>query len=119
MTVKFAGAMRPLYIYRNGVRTIIKGDRNSLGGLQNGKVFETKETDVQLGDKLYIFSDGYSDQFGGPYSTKMKLKVFQEALDQISQLEMADQKEAIEDFFDNWKMDMAQMDDVLVIGIEI
>ena len=119
MTIKFAGAMRPLYIYRNGVRTIIKGDRNSLGGLQNGKIFETKESDVREGDKLYIFSDGYADQFGGPNKSKMKLKVFQEALDQITQLEMSEQKKALSDFFDNWKKDMYQMDDVLVIGIEI
>ncbi len=119
MKVKFAGAMRPLYIYRKGVRTVIKGDRNSLGGLQNGKQFETKEADVQPGDKLYIFSDGYADQFGGPRKSKMKINVFQEVLDQVSQLEMPQQKEAIADFFYKWKQDMSQMDDVLVIGIEI
>lgn len=119
MKVKFAGAMRPLYIYRNGVRTIIKGDRNSLGGMQNGKQFETKEADVQPGDKLYIFSDGYPDQFGGPRKSKMKINVFQESLDQITQLPMNEQRQAIEDFFYSWKGDSSQMDDVLVIGIEI
>ncbi len=119
MKVKFAGAMRPLYIYRNGIRTIIKGDRNSLGGLQNGKIFETKEADVQKGDKLYIFSDGYADQFGGPHKSKMKIKVFQEAMDQFSQIPMKDQEEAFTTFFYNWKQDMTQMDDVLLIGIQI
>lgn len=119
MKVKFAGAMRPLYIYRNGIRTIIKGDRNSLGGTLNGKLFETKETEVLPGDKLYIFSDGYPDQFGGPRKSKMKINVFQEALDQITQLPMIEQHDAIANFFDSWKQDMLQMDDVLVIGIEI
>ena len=68
---------------------------------------------------FYIFSDGYADQFGGPRKSKMKLNVFQEALDQITQLPMSEQQESIANFFDNWKQDMSQMDDVLVIGIEI
>lgn len=117
--VKFAGAMRPLYLYRNGNRNIIKGDRYSIGGISGNKSFETKELEVQKGDKLYIFSDGYADQFGGPQNHKMKLKVFQEFLDQICQQSMNEQGETIKNFFYEWKGERKQMDDVLVMGIEI
>ncbi len=117
--VKFAGAMRPLYIYRNGSRNIIKGDRYSIGGILGEKSFETKEIDIMKGDKLYIFSDGFADQFGGPQNHKMKLKVFQEFLDQICQQDMQEQNKSLSDFFYEWKGDRKQMDDVLVMGIEI
>ncbi|MCB9189743.1 MAG: SpoIIE family protein phosphatase [Flavobacteriales bacterium] len=117
--VKFAGAMRPLYLYRNGVRNIIKGDRFSIGGIAAEKSFETKELQVQEGDKLYIFSDGYADQFGGPMNHKMKLKVFQEFLDQICLQPMEEQEEQLKNFFYEWKGERKQMDDILVMGIEI
>ncbi|MCB9196527.1 MAG: SpoIIE family protein phosphatase [Flavobacteriales bacterium] len=117
--VKFAGAMRPLYIYRNGVRNIVKGDRYSLGGMMAEKIFESKSIEIQTGDKLYIFTDGYADQFGGPRRTKMKLKVFQEYLDQISQQSMSEQKISLDNFFYEWKGEFTQMDDILVMGIEI
>lgn len=119
MIAKFAGAMRPLYIYRNGNRNILKGDRYSLGGMMANKSFATKEIKIESGDKLYIFSDGFADQFGGPKRNKMKLKVFQEYLDQICQLEMTEQKASLESFFYEWKGDFPQMDDILVMGIEI
>jgi ligand-binding sensor domain-containing protein/serine phosphatase RsbU (regulator of sigma subunit) len=117
--VKFAGAMRPLYVYRNGNRNIVKGDRYSIGGILSNKSFETKEIEVKKGDKLYIFSDGYADQFGGPNNSKMKLKVFQEFLDQICQQTMEEQEQSILNFFYDWKGEQKQMDDVLVMGIEI
>lgn len=116
---KFAGAMRPLYLYRNGNRNIIKGDRYSIGGILSQKSFSTKEIEIQKGDKLYIFSDGYADQFGGPNNSKMKLKVFQEFMDQICQQGMSEQEESLRTFFYDWKGDRIQMDDVLVMGIEI
>ncbi|CAG5078272.1 two-component regulator propeller domain-containing protein [Parvicella tangerina] len=117
--VKFAGAMRPLYVYRNGNRNIVKGDRYSIGGILGTKSFETKEIEIRKGDKLYIFSDGYADQFGGPSNHKMKMKVFQELLDQICQQDMKEQSNSIKDFFYEWKGERQQMDDVLVMGIEI
>lgn len=116
---KFAGAMRPLYLYRNGSRNIIKGDRYSIGGILSQKSFATKEIEIKKGDKLYIFSDGYADQFGGPNNSKMKLKVFQEYMDHICQQNMDEQGESIKNFFYDWKGERIQMDDVLVMGIEI
>lgn len=117
--VKFAGAMRPLYLYRNGNRNIIKGDRYSIGGINSSKSFETKQIEVKKGDQLFIFSDGYADQFGGPRNSKMKLKVFQEYMDQITQLDMDEQARLLEKFFYDWMGDNNQMDDILLMGIEI
>lgn len=116
---KFAGAMRPLYIYRNGSRNIIKGDRYSIGGMMSQKSFSTKEIEIKKGDKLYIFSDGFADQFGGPYNVKMKIKLFQELMDHICQQDMEQQEKSLISFFNEWKGERKQMDDVLVMGIEI
>jgi ligand-binding sensor domain-containing protein/serine phosphatase RsbU (regulator of sigma subunit) len=117
--LRFAGAMRPLYLYRSGVCNIIRGDRYSIGGIIKNKVFETKEMDVKSGDKLYLFSDGYADQFGGPNKRKMKIIVLRELLDQVSQLDIHAQQKSIADFFNSWKGDSTQMDDVLLMGVEI
>lgn len=119
-TLKYAGAMRPLYIYRYGIQHVIKGDRFSLGGsLIKNKEFHSTEYKLMSGDKLYMFSDGFADQFGGPYKRKMKLTGLNEILDQVSQLPVEKQYEEINNFFTQWKGDMSQMDDVLMIGIEI
>jgi ligand-binding sensor domain-containing protein/serine phosphatase RsbU (regulator of sigma subunit) len=129
--LKFAGAIRPMYLYRNGIRNIIQGNRYSLGGINATKQFDTKEIEVKKGDVVYLFSDGYPDQFGGDNSTikgkmannrkvkKMKIILFNELLDQISLMNMEQQRIEIELFFNNWKGEHAQMDDVLVIGYKI
>ena len=117
--LRFAGAMRPLYLYRGGVCNVIRGDRYSIGGITKNKVFETKEMEVKSGDLLYLFSDGYADQFGGPNKRKMKITVLRELLDQVSQLDIHEQHQSVSDFFHSWKGETSQMDDVLLIGVEI
>jgi ligand-binding sensor domain-containing protein/serine phosphatase RsbU (regulator of sigma subunit) len=129
--LKFAGAIRPMYLYRNGIRNIIQGNRYSLGGINATKQFDTKEVEVQKGDVIYLFSDGYPDQFGGDTMAvkgkltaerkvkKMKIILFNELLDQISLMNMEQQRTEIELFFNNWKGEHPQMDDVLVIGYKI
>jgi len=113
------GAMRPIYIYRHGIQHIIKGDRFSLGGtIVKNKVFTTKEFDLMKDDMVYLFSDGYADQFGGPYKRKMKVTGLNELLDQVCQLEISSQKEEVDSFFESWKGDTPQMDDVLLIGFK-
>jgi len=113
------GAMRPIYIYRHGIQHIIKGDRFSLGGtIVKNKVFTTKEFDLMKDDMVYLFSDGYADQFGGPYKRKMKVTGLNELLDQVCQLEISSQQEEVDSFFESWKGDTPQMDDVLLIGFK-
>lgn len=113
------GAMRPIVVYRHGMQHVIKGDRFSLGGtIIKNKKFTTKEFDLNDGDIIYMFSDGYADQFGGPYKRKMKLMGLNELLDQTCLMSIDEQKAEISDFFDEWKGNTPQMDDVLLIGLE-
>ena len=114
-----AGAMRPIYLYRKGVQHIIKGDRFSLGGtMVKNKIFNTREHDLMKGDLVYMFSDGYADQFGGPNRRKMKVSGLNQFLDQVSRLEISQQSKEINRFFESWKGDTPQMDDVLLIGFQ-
>jgi ligand-binding sensor domain-containing protein/serine phosphatase RsbU (regulator of sigma subunit) len=114
-----AGAMRPIYIYRQGMQHIIKGDRFSLGGtIVKNKVFNTREYDLIKDDMVYMFSDGYADQFGGPNKRKMKVLGLNELLDQVSQLDISKQAKEIDSFFESWKGNTPQMDDVLLIGFQ-
>lgn len=118
--LSYAGAMRPLYIYRHGIRTTLKGSRYSVGGIsQIEKVFKTQEFQLIKEDILYMFSDGFPDQFGGSKGRKMKISVLNELLDQVCQLPFEKQGSEINTFFETWKRDEAQMDDVLMIGVQI
>ena len=118
--LSYAGAMRPLYIYRDGFRNVLKGSRFSVGGISHiPKVFEAKTFQLEENDTLYMFSDGYPDQFGGSRGRKMKISVLNELLDQVSQMPFEQQGEEIDAFFETWKRNEAQMDDVLMIGVKI
>lgn len=63
--LKFAGAIRPLYLYRNGIRNIFPGNRFSIGGINATKNFITKEIEIEKGDTIYLFSNGFPYQLGG------------------------------------------------------
>jgi len=81
--------------------------------------FKNNEINLQPGDTLYLFSDGYYDQFGGDSGRKLYTRNFRELLTEIHTLPIEEQKEEIEDRFDAWKGEYRQIDDVLVIGIRI
>jgi len=68
---------------------------------------------------LYLFSDGYADQFGGPENKKFRYKQFQDLLTSIGQNPMADQREILQRTFINWKGDEEQVDDILIFGIRL
>ncbi len=118
--LSYAGAMRPLYIYRDGIRNTLKGNRHSVGGIgTNDKEFETQTYQLDDNDTLYMFSDGFPDQFGGSRGRKMKISVLNELLDQVCQMPFEKQGNEIELFFETWRGKEPQMDDVLMIGIKI
>ena len=76
--IKFCGAKRPLYLYRNGVLQEFQGNRNSVGLFSiAGKVFKETEIQLQKNDQLFLFSDGYSDQIGGPRKKRYMSKTVQ------------------------------------------
>lgn len=126
--LEYSGAHRPLYIVRTTQTDEtdleqIKGDSYPIGGVQyrGRKPFSNQETILNRGDKLFFFSDGFPDQFGGPGEVEKKYgpKRIRRKLIAKRDLEMPKMKKFLNDEFENWKRkDEMQMDDVLFIGIE-
>jgi serine phosphatase RsbU (regulator of sigma subunit) len=121
-TLQFSGAYNPLYlINKNGENqeiTEIKPDRMPIGiYMSNMKPYTERTISLQKGDTLYIFSDGYIDQFGGEHGRKLKAQSFKNILLEIQQLSMSEQKLYLENFMKNWQKSRSQIDDILVIGM--
>ncbi|MBI2968032.1 MAG: SpoIIE family protein phosphatase [Bacteroidetes bacterium] len=122
MTVEYAGANNPLYIVRGGEVLETKADKMPIG-IYGGiyKIFTNHTIPLQKGDKLIMSSDGYGDQFGGPDGKKFMKKRFKELIISVADQPMERQKEVLDKTIEDWKTtgNTAQMDDILVIGIEI
>ena len=118
--LKFAGAYNPLYIVRNNELAVYKGDRFAIGSYKPGeKQFQDNEIVLEKNDMVYMFSDGFVDQFGGPKEKKFMSKNFRQLLIDIHQKPVAKQRDVLNEKFIGWKGNLEQMDDVLVIGIRI
>lgn len=117
----FAGANRPLWIVRDGAILITPPDKYPIGGLQMAadRSFKNNVVKLQKNDTVYIFTDGYADQFGGESGKKMMTAKFKEKLIDIQPLAMKEQEIALKTYFKTWKGDHEQVDDVLVIGIRV
>ncbi|MBI5217511.1 MAG: tetratricopeptide repeat protein [Bacteroidia bacterium] len=117
-----AGANRPLWLFRKETNSIevIKTNKTAIGGwTQNDYPFTGIEIFAGTGDILYLFTDGYDDQFGGKDGKKFMQGKFRELLMSIIQKPMTEQKEILYKIYQNWKGDMEQVDDILVIGIRL
>ena len=119
--VRYASAMRPMIIYRNGEEYFVKGSRNSVGGHyeREENLFADEGLQLSKGDTIYMFSDGYSDQFGGPMGKKFKMVRLKNLLLDIHQKPMEEQYTHIKNTFTLWKENFEQVDDVLFMGIKI
>lgn len=119
----YAGAQNPLYLIRNKELNIFKPDKMPIGIFNNMQPFINHEIKIAQGDKFYLFSDGYPDQFGGPKGKKLKIKMFNELLLKTSQLSMEKQGIALEDARDSWMnqdgVKYAKTDDTTVLGFEL
>lgn len=115
----FAGAFRPLVLIRDGELIEIKGDRYPIGFFFEKKVFHQHEIALDTGDRLYLFSDGYTDQFGGERNKKFTKKKFKDLLLSMNDIPMAEQSGFLSYAFSNWKQQNEQTDDVLVVGVKI
>lgn len=116
---EFAGANNPVYIVRNEEVIEHKGDRNPIGYYSKGTLFETRKLDLQKGDSLYMFSDGYIDQLGGELLKKFLPKRFRSLLIEIENKPMAERKEILKNRFNDWRGEYQQVDDIIVMGIKI
>lgn len=127
LTLEYAGANRPLWLYRKGqdeiAAEIIKADKFPIGGLEfefeEKRRFTNHTFQMQKGDSIYIFSDGYADQFGGPKGKKFMVANLQRVLNEITDLSMKEQYERLYKAFTDWRGSYEQIDDVLVIGVRV
>ncbi|MFP4025391.1 MAG: SpoIIE family protein phosphatase [Thiohalospira sp.] len=121
MKLQFSGANNPLCLIRDNELTQIKGDRQAIGGTYDDELpkFKKHEISLKKGDVIYIFSDGYPDQFGGSDGRKFMLKRFRELLLKIYKDPMPDQKKLLNDILEEWRGKEEQVDDILVIGVKI
>ncbi|HOZ83367.1 MAG TPA: SpoIIE family protein phosphatase [Bacteroidia bacterium] len=121
MSLEFAGANRPLWLIRNDELIVYAADKFPIGGLQikHNNQFTNHQIKIQPKDTIYLFSDGYADQFGGEHGKKLMTKKLKEILVSIQHLSMNEQKIYLQNYFNEWKGNNEQVDDVLIIGIRI
>ncbi len=118
--MRFSSAMRPIIMFHKDEQYYLRGNRSSIGGdTILAKTFEDQEYQLAEGDVVYLFSDGYPDQFGGPLGKKLKMLRLKNLLEDIHKKDMDEQYKHIERNFDIWKGDLDQVDDVLFMGIKI
>lgn len=116
--LQFAGAYNPLYLVRNGKLIQYNGDRMPIGiDPVEEKPFVNHNISLENDDMIYIFSDGFADQFGGEYGKKFKYRPFRELLTSASDLPVKEQHKLIYKTFFDWKGKPSQVDDVLIVGI--
>lgn len=120
-TFEWAGAFNPLYLIRKGEIIETKADKFPIGNLKVGeqKKFTNHVIPLVKGDTLYVFSDGFADQFGGPKGKKLKYSVFKEMLLSIQQLDMEEQGSYLNKAIEEWKGELEQVDDILIIGTRL
>ncbi len=118
--LEFSGAFRPLYYIRDDKLHELKGDKMPIGiyDLEESS-FRNKEIPVKKGDIIYLFSDGYIDQLGGAGRKTFRSGKFRELLLEISRKPMQRQKMILEKTLDQWRGDIEQIDDILIMGIKI
>lgn len=119
MNLQFAGAHNPLWIIRNDEILEFKGDKQPIGKFEYGAAFTTHNIELQKGDMLYVFSDGYADQFGGEKGKKLKSGNFKKLLLAVHKRPIDEQRSVIDKAFEDWKGDLEQIDDVCVIGVRV
>ena len=116
--LEYAGANCPLYLVRNGELHQYAPDKMAIGGAElNGMAFTDHRIRLETGDMVYLFSDGYPDQFGGEKGKKFLYRRFRELLVSISHEPMERQRALLQDALQHWRGGHDQVDDILVIGM--
>ncbi|PBQ33344.1 hypothetical protein CNR22_16685 [Sphingobacteriaceae bacterium] len=120
MELQYAAAFNPLYIIRKGELSMYPANKFPIGSYIGEKTnFDNHTIKLEKGDQIFIFSDGYADQFGGPNGKKFMVGNFRKLLTQISQLPSNQQKEKLDETLLTWQGGQEQVDDVLVIGVKV
>lgn len=122
--VVMSSALRPIWIFRDGDFEKVRSSKFSVGGGMNGENAERKEFDIEerqlkKGDTIYMFTDGYVDQFGSERDKKLMSKRFLNLIKENADLPMNEQGRIISKFLNDWKGNRDQTDDILVIGLRL
>jgi len=120
LELQYAAAFNPLYIIRNGELILHPANKFPIGSFVGEKAnFDNHMIQLQKGDQVFIFSDGYADQFGGPNGKKFMVGNFRKLLVQIAHLDSATQKSKLDETLLTWQGGQEQVDDVLVMGVKV
>jgi serine phosphatase RsbU (regulator of sigma subunit) len=120
LELEYSGAYQPLYVVRNGDVVVCDPDRFSIGSFSHGeKKYTNHSVSLQKGDMLYVFTDGYVDQFGGANGKKFMKRRFRELLLEIAPLPPDAQHSRLNEVLITWMRRHDQVDDILVIGIRV
>jgi len=123
-SLEFAGMGMPLYLVRDKKLEVIKAPRLMAGGTEGEEkqvesLLTNEKIELKKGDKIYLSSDGYQDQFGGDEDKKFMTKNFRNLLEKTSEVSMEEQKSSLEENFQKWKGKSPQTDDIAIIGFEV
>lgn len=121
-TLTYAGANRPLWIIRSGSSAIedIKATKHAIAGFTSDtQLFAEHQINLAKGDTIYLFTDGYSDQFGGEKSKKLTSGAFRKLILANCKSNLTEQRNTLQSFMQKWMFNQEQVDDILVIGIRI
>jgi serine phosphatase RsbU (regulator of sigma subunit)/HAMP domain-containing protein len=120
MEMEYSGANCPLYLVRKGMLQELKPDKMAIASFEPGtRQFQMHTLPLIAGDVIYVATDGFADQFGGPKGKKFMRKRFRELLVHLSTLAMPEMERALSDAFLDWKGDEDQVDDVLVVAVRV
>jgi len=115
--LSFAGGNNPLYLVRKGELTEIKGDKMPVAIHEKMPPFTLNEIPLEKNDCVYLFSDGFADQFGGPKGKKFMYRRFKELLEESNHMDMISQGKMLNQTMESWKGNIEQIDDIVIIGI--
>lgn len=121
LKMQYAGAYNSVFVIRNKEMFELKADKMPIGihAIKVNKGFTNQDLDLEKNDIIYLFSDGYIDQFGGEKGMKFKQKSFKEILVKISDKSLDMQKNEIEKTMKEWQGELSQLDDMMIMGVKI